>query len=304
MRTCAFCGGPANSKEHAWPEWVIALFRGQGDASILAERDGEKPRQWRGSKASVQVKRVCHGCNTGWMSNLENEARPFLLPLIRGESTTLDGRQRIIVALWCLKTAMVFDLTRAGHKVSFLQQERDYLYDSRGKMAMGCPFPPHTFIWLAAYNGGRFTMSAVASELVGAGVVPATQKEHHIRANVVTLLAGAFVAQVLVARLPSEAESRPPVLHEGAETWERACVQIWPLVGTRISMPPQLLLDDDHANFDGFAFRWPQVTTNPRRLRELDAGARASLSSLARSPVRRIDSDTLESSALNPREKR
>ena len=59
--------------------------------------------------------------------------------------------------------------------------------------------------WLAAYQGSRFAMSAIASELVGAGVVPATQEERPIRANVVTLLAGAFVTQVLIARLPPDA---------------------------------------------------------------------------------------------------
>jgi hypothetical protein len=278
MRTCAFCGRRANSKEHAWPEWVISLFRGHGDATIVAERDGEEPREWRGINASVKVRRVCHDCNTGWMSNLENEARPLLLPLIRGEHTTLSGPQRILVATWCLKTAMVFDLTRTGQRVAFLQQERDYLHDARGRGGMGSPFPPHTFIWLATYHGSKFAMSAIASELVGSGVVPATQEERPIRANVVTLLAGAFVTQVLIARLPPDAESRPPILHERADTWERACIQIWPLRGTHVTMPPQVLLNDDVASLDDFAFRWPRVTTNPRRRRELDTTASRSAS--------------------------
>ena len=169
MRRCVFCGGPANSREHAWPEWVIALFRNQEEATIIAERDGEEPREWHGINVSVKVKRFCHGCNTGWMSDLENEARPLLLPMIRGESMTLDGAQRIVVATWCLKTAMVFDLTRTDKNIAILPSERAYLYEARGKRGLGSPFPPHTFIWIASYEGSRFTMSAIVSELRGLG---------------------------------------------------------------------------------------------------------------------------------------
>jgi hypothetical protein len=271
MRRCVFCGGPANSREHAFPEWVISLFRNQGAATIIAERDGDGPREWHGINASIKVKRFCHGCNTGWMSDLENEARPLLFPLIRGERTTLDGAQRIVVATWCLKTAMVFDLTRTDNRIAFLPSERAYLYAARGERSLGSPFPPHTFIWIASYQGTRFAMSAIASELRGFGDFSPTKRKHPIEANVVTLLAGAFMAQVLIARLPPEAESQPPVLHEGAETWARACVPIWPLVGTRVSMPLQLLLNDERPTLDDFAFRWPRVTTNPRRRTKLGA---------------------------------
>jgi hypothetical protein len=271
MRQCVFCGGPANSREHAWPDWVIALFRNQEEATIIAERDGEEPREWHGINVSVKVKRFCGGCNTGWMSDLENEARPLLLPLIRGERATLDNAQRIVVATWCLKTAMVFDLTRSDKNIAFLPSERAYLYEARGKRGLGSPFPPHTFIWLASYEG-RFAMSAIASELRGLGDFSPTKLAQPIEANVVTLVAGAFVSQVLVARLPPEAESQPPRLHEGAAIWERACVQAWPLVGTSLSLPPALSLhDDDHPTLDDFAFRWPKVTSNPRRRRQLDA---------------------------------
>jgi hypothetical protein len=205
------------------------------------------------------------------MSDLENEARPLLLPLIRGERTTLDGAQRIVVATWCLKTAMVFDLTRSDKNIAFLPRERAYLYEARGKHGLGSPFPPHTFIWAASYLG-RFAMSAIASELRGLGDFSPTKLAQPIEANVVTLLAGAFVSQILIARLPPETESQPPRLHEGAATWERACVQIWPLAGTSVSIPPEVLLSDEHPSLDDFAFRWPKVTTNPRRRRQLDGG--------------------------------
>jgi hypothetical protein len=56
-----------------------------------------------------KLKRVCEFCNNGWMSNLEEPAKPILLGLILGhttlESLEEDGRQ--ILAKWAGKTAII-----------------------------------------------------------------------------------------------------------------------------------------------------------------------------------------------------
>ena len=100
------------------------------------------------------------------MSALEDEARPLLLPLIHGTPVTLTGPQQLVVATWSVKTAMVFDLTRAAEKIYFSQPERDYLYRARAKRGFGPPFPPHTFVWLATYNGDDVGAYGAASEFM------------------------------------------------------------------------------------------------------------------------------------------
>ncbi len=50
--------------------------------------------------------KVCEPCNTGWMSDLEEQVKPVLTPLINGASTTVAAGHRRLLALWATKTAI------------------------------------------------------------------------------------------------------------------------------------------------------------------------------------------------------
>jgi hypothetical protein len=111
-RTCIFCGSAAGSREHVFPEWLNDVF------GYDAKESG--PATWRMSNAGVQVRefqkpdvatlvtrRICHGCNTGWMAKLEDRARPILMPMIeRRTLTSVSGADAILAATWGVKTAM------------------------------------------------------------------------------------------------------------------------------------------------------------------------------------------------------
>ncbi len=57
--------------------------------------------------ATLVTRRVCRACNTGWMAQLEDRARPILMPLIeRRRVRNASGTEAILVATWGVKTAM------------------------------------------------------------------------------------------------------------------------------------------------------------------------------------------------------
>jgi hypothetical protein len=107
QRTCVFCGGTADSREHLLPVWLQGVLPSDGLA-VHYRQIGEVKKSWKKKKFSEKAKVVCEICNTGWMSQLEREAKPILAPAItRSEACALDLREQWIAAQWAAKTCFV-----------------------------------------------------------------------------------------------------------------------------------------------------------------------------------------------------
>ena len=115
-KQCIFCANPVGSKEHFWSEWMHPLLPTIADARHNREQilytpiEGERvagARNRQGDPRTVKLRVVCRACNNGWMNSLEQEARPFLTPLITGFPVTLDGEAKRIVARWITLKCMV-----------------------------------------------------------------------------------------------------------------------------------------------------------------------------------------------------
>lgn len=261
MRTCIFCGGRANSKEHAWPAWLLDLIRGNKRSQIVAEmRHGL--RCWY--DAGVQIRCACKTvCNEGWMSRLEERAKPILSRLITGEHVEISAEQQLIISLWSLKTAMVFDVN-TGY---FAQDERDRLFRSQTG-ALDCPFPPVAWFWLATYQGANDITSCGA--LLQAVGIPGKgsrigdpARGFPMSGCTFTISAGQFVIQLLASRTPSEQAGLQAYVHANSPRWDRFTRQIWPLVTHHVTFPPQEVLDDAGVSLNDFAQRWPSVPAKP-----------------------------------------
>jgi len=113
---CTFCNEKGNkSKEHIWPQWLqIELtgstksnFRGThislSGVRVVSERNQ--------SGKSLVFGAICENCNTGWMSNLESEFNPIFkkIKLDYNLIKTLNKKERNIISLWGLKTAMMIN---------------------------------------------------------------------------------------------------------------------------------------------------------------------------------------------------
>ncbi len=97
---CIFCLGYENiSREHVVPDWVRQIIPKKphhGQKFILTQSiqsnlpprlrpRHQSARVRQGHPISRKVKAVCERCNTGWLSNLEDELKPQLRALILGE---------------------------------------------------------------------------------------------------------------------------------------------------------------------------------------------------------------------------
>jgi hypothetical protein len=102
------------------PQWVSALYP-PGPAVPLAERSEHKVRRigldgagWEEGRGfpdglqRVTVNVVCGPCNNGWMSQLETEARPYIIDLLTGFGT-LDADGLQVLGRWAVKTAMMIE---------------------------------------------------------------------------------------------------------------------------------------------------------------------------------------------------
>lgn len=111
--TCAFCDGDGKlTREHVWPQWVRSSLdhpAGPGTATrTIIRPSGTEERSYKTRPANVVVKSVCEECNGGWMSALEESAKPVLLPMIEDRgAVTLSVGEAETVATWAIKTALV-----------------------------------------------------------------------------------------------------------------------------------------------------------------------------------------------------
>jgi hypothetical protein len=113
QRTCRACGAEMKgnaSREHILPQWLhpyIELPNVSLEHKAVNEEQTTLLR--RHGLNNFVFKAICSGCNNGWMSQLEIEVKPILLPLIeeKRSADSLVGDERRIIARWAFKTAFM-----------------------------------------------------------------------------------------------------------------------------------------------------------------------------------------------------
>jgi hypothetical protein len=245
-KSCLFCGRAdvKISNEHAWPNWVRALFP-PGRTTVTSGPVEGEPRRWiEKDDMGVRVNAVCKVCNEGWMHALEASVKPVLSgPMQTGAATSMSAEQQKSVAAWAYKTAMVFEL--AGHTPTpyYSSDERRALMESSTAPSR------NVYISLAAYTGAVF--STAHHHMVGYDVEdhPTTSE---VTARCTTISIGHFAVQVMGMRLPDDVhQSQLPVR---GDRWHLRAVGIWPNPHPVVTWPPPEILDDE--GLVTFANRW------------------------------------------------
>ncbi|TVS86044.1 hypothetical protein [Mycobacterium helveticum] len=112
---CIFCGAqPPLSGEHIFGDWLRKLGNtGEGVREIIPG-DGSEPIIQRGGMFSKKLKIVCSACNSEWMSQLEEAAKPLLvrmfsLPFLpyQHPQIVLDTSDQVALARWAFKTVVI-----------------------------------------------------------------------------------------------------------------------------------------------------------------------------------------------------
>ncbi|WP_028061180.1 hypothetical protein [Candidatus Solirubrobacter pratensis] len=216
------------TKEHVLPLWLMPYLGdpAQGGVTHTIRQGVRGPvlREWTTDTLDLAAKKVCRECNNGWMNDLENLAKPHLIPLLEGNRRVLDAPTQRILAAWAVKTALALGLANAGAKAIDVEHYRALTTLKRRP-------PPKTHVWLSAYRGWRHAF-------------------HHQSTLTLTDSKGSvdgYASTVSVTR---------PIFHVAGHShahevdivkggiWPFAAVQIWPVLGLA-HWPTRMIVDDD-----------------------------------------------------------
>lgn len=118
MPGCIFCRSTETplSVEHVIPKWARKAFNIQGPVTVSASEQPEPTRRQLGRPMRtlnvVLRDALCESCNNGWLGGvLEERAAQILKPMaVQRKPTVLDLEMQRIVALWAVKTVLLFEM--------------------------------------------------------------------------------------------------------------------------------------------------------------------------------------------------
>jgi hypothetical protein len=81
----------------------------------------------QGHTTTRKYKVVCRRCNNGWMSRVEDAARPYLVEFMTGQPRVISDECRLVVTRWAILKAMVLEqerpkdaVTTSGDRLAFM----------------------------------------------------------------------------------------------------------------------------------------------------------------------------------------
>lgn len=127
MRQCAFCSCTSSlTGEHLRSDWVNKLLDGRTHHYVINQRSyGTKPTQWEDKKLDLKANVVCGNCNSGWMSDLDNDAKGVLQDIILHDcNICILPLGLVAIAAFTMKCAFVGDCLTKHRKPFFDQKTR------------------------------------------------------------------------------------------------------------------------------------------------------------------------------------
>jgi hypothetical protein len=141
--------------EHIWGDWTKAYVPRISNKHDFAEvriatpgtHDPPEVRIKAGDPLNSTVRVVCAACNSGWLSQIQERAKPFLIPLFEGKATILDVETQAAISTWISMATMTSEyISRKVKRVGVAQTERDRF------MREQVPHPDWR-IWIGNYAG-------------------------------------------------------------------------------------------------------------------------------------------------------
>jgi hypothetical protein len=218
VKTCLFCSNTKLTREHIWPQWLLAMFP-KRRRTATRKIHGQPANTWETNTLELTAKVVCRDCNEGWMSDLENYAKPFVAHFIRfrGQRTFLSDDAIVAITAWVTLRTMIMDTLLPRHP---------YYRDAEREAFKETLTPPDgTRIWLAMQQGRPYdvelsTTSARVSTTGG-------------WIHVVNFVCADLVVQFFTSReemtLPTRERMR---MHE-------VTTELWPVGDARPAWPPE-----------------------------------------------------------------
>jgi hypothetical protein len=243
---CAFCPETAGiTGEHLWSAWAGKMF-GERRYTITRKESDGRVLTWSLQELSAKTRVVCGDCNSGWMSDLENQIKPIIGEMICNcTQTTLNSKDIATVAVWAYTKAIVAEHSH-HNTVPF------WTFAERQRFRQTLAIPPGLQIWLASLPVARglFKSYLVQTPL---------NTPQRFELNVFTYGLGHFVIQVVNTRWAKKAfrRHRPcPTLTQAPE-WDDCSIPVWPSKGESVLWPPRRHMGDSVV--DEFVQRWVKI---------------------------------------------
>jgi hypothetical protein len=111
---CFFCPRSDMTKSHIWPEWAQKVIpstvtqyeiKTGSFQTYTPNTNIENPSRTikAGSVAARRPRNTCFGCNSGWMREIEEHAKPYITALMLGDRILLEPVHQYAVATFlCL----------------------------------------------------------------------------------------------------------------------------------------------------------------------------------------------------------
>lgn len=150
---CIFCGVfGALSAEHMFPDWLTDILPLEWNnhshtisrapnflSYALGQKIEKQTKVISGDTGSRKLRVVCRKCNSEWMSQLQQKAKPLLTEAILGRWANY-GDHLELIAQWCLMTAMVHEFDDVEY-VGFTKEERRKFFEAK-------TIPDNVSIWI------------------------------------------------------------------------------------------------------------------------------------------------------------
>jgi hypothetical protein len=159
QRQCIFCGCEGDlSKEHLWSSWMEGLFPKEATPEhyeVLSVRTHKvvpvgtpKILSRQGGAITKKLRVVCQTCNNEWMSELEDQVKPILTPLILGQEIVLNPVMQRTLAEWISLKMMIAE-HNVPADVIVRQVDRDQFLRDR-------TIPPYFRIWVISNRSEKW----------------------------------------------------------------------------------------------------------------------------------------------------
>jgi hypothetical protein len=134
VKDCIFCGAKGGSKEHIIADWLKNFIPKTNlnyeslKGTVHTTHTDEKLKTRGGDFYSRTVRCVCDACNNGWMAKIQDEVKPIVTQMLKGDLDLTDEQQAVL-AKWI---AMAVICSEYDHPdmVTVTQQQREMLYKS------------------------------------------------------------------------------------------------------------------------------------------------------------------------------
>ena len=147
---CIFCNKGKLTKEHMYADWLRNFIpREMRDhriyfSSVDIDRLNESTQRLTGDPHSRRIRCVCKTCNNRWMSKLQEDTKPILTPILKGEATSLHRNAQRQLATWVTMTVMVAEFINQD-QVAVSSEERQRFFDTVQP-------PRHWRIWIGRHQ--------------------------------------------------------------------------------------------------------------------------------------------------------